>query len=353
MSIDELETPVPLIDLDRVERNLTAMQAYADGAGLALRPHIKTHKLPRFAQRQMDLGAVGITCQKIGEIEVMADAGLPDIFLSYPPVGRGKAERLAAVAARVPRLRVAVDSDMALDATAAAGRAAGHTIGVLVEFDSGMHRTGVTTPEAARALARKASGPGVRFEGLMTYPAGESTAGFVAAARDMLAADGIVCPVVSIGGTPTASRAHAVAGATELRVGTYIYNDRMMMAAGAARLEDCAMHVLATVISRPEADRAVIDAGSKTFSSDLLAVGAAAGYGLMVDYPDAVLERLSEEHGMVDLSRCEGPRPTLGERVRIVPNHCCVVTNLHDQIALVRGGEVEAVVAVSARGRTR
>jgi D-serine deaminase-like pyridoxal phosphate-dependent protein len=370
MRLDDLETPVPLIDVDCVGRNLRAMQAYADAAGLALRPHIKTHKLPRFARQQMRLGAVGITCQKIGEAEVMADAGpgeatgdspggqLDDMLLSYPPVGRGKPERLAALARRVARLRVAVDSALALEAVAEAGRQAGRPLGVLIEFDSGMRRTGVTRPEQARALARQAAGHGgpggpvVRFDGLMTYPAGPSTAAFVAETRDLLARDGLDLAVVSIGGTPTAARAHTVAGATELRVGTYIYNDRMVMAAGAAGLDDCAMHVLATVVSRPTEDRAIIDAGSKTLSSDLLAAGASAGYGLLVDYPEAVLERLSEEHGMLDLSRCDA-RPSLGERVRIVPNHCCVVTNLHDEVVLVSGGAVVETLRVAARGKTR
>ncbi len=352
MRVDDLETPVPVIDLDRVERNLAAMQAYADRHGLRLRPHVKTHKLPRFAHRQMALGAVGITCQKLGEAEIMAAAGLRDILVSYPLIGPAKAARLAALAAGTDGLRVAIDSPLALATVAEAQRRSGRPIGVLVEFDSGMRRTGVATPAEARELARAAVAGRVPFDGLMTYPAGPATAGFVAEARALLAADGIDCGIVSAGGTPGAARVHEIEGVTELRVGTYIYHDRMMLAAGAAGPGDCALHVHATVVSRPAADRAVIDAGSKTLSSDLLAAGASAGYGLLVDYPEAVLDRLSEEHGMVDLSACTR-RPALGERVRILPNHVCVVVNLHDEIVLAERDTVVETMPVAARGRSR
>jgi D-serine deaminase-like pyridoxal phosphate-dependent protein len=346
--VTALETPVPVIDLDVVERNLSRMQVYADAHHLALRPHIKTHKLPRFAQAQVALGAVGITCQKLGEAEVMADAGLDDILISYPLIGPDKARRLAALARRVT-MRAAIDNPLALETVALAGQEAGRPIGVLVEFDSGLKRTGVTSVEEALALITQVkAADGLRFDGLMTYPSSAATADFVRAVRDA----GIDLPVVSGGGTPGAAHAHEIAGVTEMRVGTYIYNDRTLVELGAARLEDCALLVHATVVSRPTETRAILDSGSKTLSSDLIPAGVAAGYGLLVDYPDAVIERLSEEHGMVDLGRCER-KPILGERVRILPNHVCVVTNLHDAVAVSRDGMVEGIWPVAARGLTR
>lgn len=343
-----LDTPVPVIDLTIVERNLERMQAYADAHGLKLRPHIKTHKLPVFAQRQVALGAVGITCQKLGEAEIMADAGLSDILISYPIIGAAKGARLAALARRA-RISVALDNPLSLETVALAAAEAGAAIGVLVEFDSGMKRTGVTSVAEALTLIKAVKGhPSLRFDGLMTYPLGPDTASFIAAVKEA----GVTLPIVSAGGTPTYAQAHTVAGVTELRVGTYIYNDMMMVDAGAAQLSDCALTVHATVISRPEDGRAVLDCGSKTLSSDLRRGGREAGYGFLPDYPDAVIDRLSEEHGMVDLSRSTA-RPALGERVRIIPNHVCVVTNLHESVVVTRGGQVEGVWTIPARGLSR
>jgi D-serine deaminase-like pyridoxal phosphate-dependent protein len=346
--VTALDTPVPVIDLDIVERNLQRMQAYADQHGLALRPHIKTHKLPIFAKRQVELGAVGITCQKLGEAEVMAAAGLADILISYPLIGVEKARRLAALT-RTAKMRVAVDNPLALDTIAQAAHDAHAPIGVLVEFDSGMKRTGVTSVDAALSLiAQVKETPGLRFDGLMTYPSSAASAGFIRAVKDA----GVDLPIVSGGGTPHWRHTHEIAGLTEMRVGTYIYNDRMTVDAGAATLEDCAVQVIATVISRPEENRAILDCGSKTLSSDVMPGGKIPGYGLLVDYPDAVIERVSEEHGMVDLSG-SGAKPALGERVRIIPNHVCVVTNLHNEVVASRNGVVESVWPVAARGLTR
>jgi len=349
--VDTLETPVPIVDLAVVEHNLAKMQGYADAHGLRLRPHIKTHKLPMFAQRQLALGAVGITCQKLGEAEVMADAGLDDILISFPLIGPIKAARLAALARRVAHLRVVADSVAGLDTVAQAAREAGRDIGVLIEFDSGNRRTGVTSVAEALELAEAARARGLRCDGLMTYPAGPEAAAFIAGVKAGAKAGGEFA-IISAGGTPNAWRMHEIPGITEMRVGTYIYNDRTMVGFGGASLDECALHVHATVVSRPTATRGIIDAGSKTLSSDQLPPGLGVGYGLLLEYPDAIIERVNEEHGMLDLSAC-ARRPEIGERVRIVPNHVCVVTNLHDEIVLARGGVVDAIVSVAARGRTR
>ena len=352
MRIDELDTPVPVVDLDIVEHNLAKMQAYCDSHGLNLRPHIKTHKIPAFAHRQVELGAKGITCQKLGEAEVMIDAGLDDILISYPLIGATKADRLAALSRRA-KLRVGVDSSLAVDTVAAAARASNVPIGVLVEFDSGNQRTGVVSVDEALKLAIAIEkSPGLRFDGLMTYPSTDATAEFVASARDSFSKAGINIGVVSGGGTPNAWQAHKIAGLTEVRVGTYIYQDRATVAAGAAEFGECALHLHATVISRPTPDRAVIDAGSKSLSSDRIDPSAGSGYGLIRGYEDAVIERLNEEHGVIDLSRCSR-KPQVGERVQILPNHVCVVSNLHDEIAVSRGGVLLDTRRVEARGKTR
>ncbi len=352
MRIADLETPVPVIDLDRVEHNLAKMQAYCDHHGLRLRPHIKTHKIPAFAQRQLALGAGGITCQKLGEAEVMADAGLDDIFISYPLIGPAKAQRLAELSRRA-RVSVGIDNSVALATIGEAAHASNHVIGVLVEFDSGNKRTGVTSVGEALELAQLIQQtPGLRFDGLMTYPSTAATARFVAEARQEFEKAGIPIAVVSGGGTPNAWGAHEIAGLTEVRVGTYIYHDRATVGAGAAALDECAFHLHATVISRPTPDRAVIDAGSKSLSSDGIDPSYGKGYGLILGYEDAVIERLNEEHGIVDLSRCAS-RPVVGERIRIVPNHVCVVSNLHDEVAVSRDGDLVEMWQVAARGKTR
>jgi len=352
LRIDELDTPVPVVDLDIVEHNLAKMQAYCDSHGLNLRPHIKTHKIPAFAHRQVELGAKGITCQKLGEAEVMIDAGLDDVLISYPLIGAAKADRLAALSRRA-KMRVAVDSVLAVETVAAAARESNVPIGVLVEFDSGNRRTGVVSVEEALALAIAIEkSPGLRFDGLMTYPSTEATAAFVADARDSFSRAGIAIAMVSGGGTPNAWQAHRIAGLTEVRVGTYIYHDRATVAAGAAGFDECALHLHATVISRPTADRAVIDAGSKSLSSDGIDPAFGKGYGLIRGYEDAVIERLNEEHGVIDVSRCNR-KPQVGERVQILPNHVCVVSNLHDEIAVSRGGMLLDTRRVEARGKTR
>ncbi len=280
--------------------------------------------------------------------------GLDDILIpslsAY--VGAAKALHLAALARRA-KMSVALDNALALDTVARAAHEAGRTIGVLVEFDSGNKRTGVVSVDQALDLARRAeASEGLRFEGLMTYPSTAATAGFVTAAKRRFADAGVAISVVSGGGTPNAWHAHEVAGLTEVRVGTYIYHDRATVGAGAASLEECALHLHATVVSRPTEDRAVIDAGTKSLTSDLVAPSVGAGYGVILGYPDAVLERLNEEHGMLDLARCR-EKPALGERIRIVPNHVCVVSNLHDEVVLSRDDRVVDTWRVAARGKTR
>ena len=350
MRISDLETPVLTADLDAVERNIAGMQSYCDEHGLALRPHIKTHKLPQLAHMQLDAGARGITCQKLGEAEVMANAGIDDILISFPLVGEAKAERLAALA---QRCTMSVVGDSAAVATGLSTVLAKHGLVVdfLVECDTGNERTGVQTPEAAAELAvLVASLEGLRFTGLMTYPTLPESGPWLRAARELIEGVGLSVERISGGGTPTARETHIVGEVTELRPGTYIYGDRACIANGSVQFEDCALRVITTVVSRPTEGRAILDAGSKTLSSDL-AVGA-TGYGLLVEQPEAEVVKLNEEHGMVDVSRCADP-PQVGDRVTIIPNHACTAANLHDEVVLHRGGEIVETLRTAARGLVR
>jgi D-serine deaminase-like pyridoxal phosphate-dependent protein len=336
----ELDTPSVTIDLDAVERNIARMQAYCDEHGLALRPHVKTHKLPSIAAQQLEAGAIGICCQKLGEAEVFVEAGARDVFVTFPIIGARKVERLAALAGAA-RVLVAVDSAEALEDLAASGA----DVDVVVDCDTGFGRTGVQSPAEAAALAQAVSAAGLRFEGFMTYPAPPGCDAWLREAQE-LAGGG----TISVGGTPNAFSTHELEGVTELRPGTYVYGDRACIANGSVPLEDCALRVVATVVSRPTPDRAILDAGSKALTSDL--ARGAEGHGLIVEYPDASIAMLSEEHGHVDLSGCE-LRPRIGEVVTVIPNHACVVSNLVDEVVVHRSGAVEGTLPVAARGRIR
>lgn len=346
-NIADLDTPTVLIDIDRVEANLQRAQAHADKQGYALRPHIKTHKLPRFAKRQVELGAVGITVQKLGEAEVMADAGLTDIFLPYNILGPKKLARLKALNERIT-LSVTADSPDTL-AGYAATFTEGKPLTVLIECDSGGGRCGVQTPAQALALARQiALAPGLRFGGLMTYPSlhgVDKSNAWLSEAVALFQQAGIAVPRVSSGNSPD-MWAPAAAPVTERRPGTYIYYDRFQVREKVASLDDCALTVLATVVSRPTATRIVIDAGSKSLTSDLLNM---EGYGLVMG-TDLTVKGLSEEHGVIELP-VASDWPRVGERLRIVPNHACVISNLFDTVTLISGDEVKEVVPVAARGR--
>ena len=348
-NLADLDTPCVVIDIDRAESNLKRAQQHADANGYRLRPHIKTHKLPKWAKRQIELGATGITCQKLGEAEVMADAGIADIFLPYNIVGTRKLARLKALNQRIT-LSVTADSPDTV-AGYAATITADDPLTVLVECDTGTKRCGVQTPAQALALARQiAMAPGLKFGGLMTYPPSRRAAeaeAWLREAVDLLAQAGIAVPRVTSGNTPDMWRTEQSV-VTERRPGTYIYFDRTQVAMGAASWDDCAITVLATVVSRPTANRVVIDAGSKSLSSDLAGPDQ-PGYGLLTGTPH-VLKQLNEDHGIIEMD-APSDTPRVGDRVRVIPNHACVVSNLFDVVHLVRGESVVETVPVAARGR--
>lgn len=353
MKIHDLDTPALVVDLDVMERNLSRMADYARQHGLRLRPHTKTHKIPALGAKQLALGAVGLTVAKVSEAEVMLAAGDGDLLVAYPIFGAEKMRRLVEVA-RKSRVTVSVDSVEAARPIAEAARAAGVSIGVLAEVDAGLHRVGVR-PEVFVDLLRGLAGlDGIELRGMAFYPGhiknqdlaavgalSSLIEGLVAEA----AAAGFALPVVSGGSTPTEWHSHLVKGMNEIRPGTYIFNDRNTIISGACQAEDCAATIIATVVSTAVPGQFVIDGGSKTFSSDK---AAADGFGVFLDAPDALFEKMNEEHGYV---KHAGHQRKVGERVRILPNHICVAVNLHERVYGVRGEEVVETWTVDGRGK--
>lgn len=348
----EYGTPCAVIDMDKVERNIARVQATCAAAGLANRPHIKTHKSPVLAKMQIAAGGRGITCQKLGEAEVMADAGIDDILITYNLIGDQKMARLGALQARA-NLTVAADNPVVVTGLRQAAEISGRSLPVVVECDTGRKRAGVETPAEAVALARQiASSEGLTFAGLMLYPTETGwpdAQRFLDQAQAGLREHGLEATIVSTGGTPNLKSLGRLNGATEHRPGTYIYNDRMQVAAGVATWDDCALHIYATVVSRAAPERGILDAGSKTLTSD---TGGLDGFGLILEHPEARIARFAEEHGFLDLSH-SNTRPDVGDVVRIVPNHVCVVVNMMDEVVMVRAGEIVGTLPVAARGRLR
>jgi D-serine deaminase-like pyridoxal phosphate-dependent protein len=362
MTIDELDTPCLLIDLDRLESNIATWQARVTAAGSTLRPHIKTHKSPLIAQRQIDAGAVGITAAKLSEAEVFVDAGITDVFVAYPIMGPIKWRHAAALAQRC-RLIVGVDSVVGARGLSAAAVEAGSRILVRVEIEAGLGRSGVSAERAAALCDEIGRLPGLELEGIFAYrstffPGAAQLSAAQAAADEgrmlvtiagALRAAGHPITSVSAGSTPTALGAAAVPGVTEVRPGTYVFGDAMMATLGALRHDEIALSILCTVVSRPAADRATIDGGSKTFGGDIPpAMVGLPGYACAMQ-GDAWLERMSEEHGVVRLGPGTDPAP--GTRLAFAPIHVCTTVNLSDVLIGVRGGVVAQCFPVAARGK--
>jgi D-serine deaminase-like pyridoxal phosphate-dependent protein len=345
----EIDTPAAVVDADRLERNLARWQEHCDRHGLANRPHVKTHRCAEIAQRQLALGAVGITCQKLTEAEAMADAGCSDILVPYNIVGQAKLERLRRLLERVA-LTVSVDDEALLPGLADAASGAARELAVLVDCDTGLGRTGIQDPGAAIDLAvAVARHDRLRFAGFLTYPAPEGAESFLATAVEGARERGLEPAVVSAGGTPSMWDSGALRPTvTEYRVGTYVFHDRSTVAAGAATLDEVALTVHATVVSRPAPGRAILDAGSKALTSDR---GPDDAFGLVLEAPGSEVVKLNEEHAYVALAA--GDELELGQRVRVVPNHACVVVNLFDELVVTRDGRVEATWLVVARGRSQ
>jgi len=363
MKIEDLDTPSLIVDLDRMQRNIERMAEIARNAGVALRPHAKTHKIPHIGRLQLRAGSPGLTVAKLGEAEVFMDGGIEDLFIAYPLWGEAKWQRLCHLAER-GSIRVAADSYDVLEGISQSAARHGIRIPVRLEVDCGFGRCGLQTPEEVRTLARRMGGlHGVTLVGLMGFGgqsyAQEDAEGIRRVAREegeqlvgiasLLRADGFDIRDVSAGSTPTAPHVARVPGITEIRPGTYIFSDRDQVALGWGELDDCALTLLVTVISRPTPTRAIVDGGSKTFSSDTVAHGD--GMGAVRNHPDYIVSWLTEEHGILEVP--PDAHLPIGTRLDIIPNHACAALNLHDRLVAVRGENVEEVWPVAARGRVQ
>lgn len=362
MRVSELETPALLIDLDIMERNLRRVAEYAREHDLRLRPHTKTHKLPVLGRKQLDLGAAGLTVAKVGEAEVMLNAQPPELLVAYPVIGRKKLERLMAVA-RGTRITVSLDSAFAAKQLSDAAREVQTEIGVLAELDVGQGRVGVSPGEPLLELGRQiARMPWLSLQGITFYP-GHVAAPDEAAMEEIARISGLMQQVttewkqaglplniVSGGSTPLLFHSHKVAGLNEIRPGTYIFNDKNTWFNKGCGLEDCAGSIITTVVSTARPGQVIVDGGSKTFSSDRLAGSNEVSFGYIVSAPDAVYARMNEEHGYIEL-RNSKQEFTVGDRVRIIPNHICVCMNLHEKVYAIRGEEVVHEWRVEGRGK--
>ncbi len=362
MRIEEIDTPAMIVDLDIMERNLRRVADYSREHGLRLRPHTKTHKSVRLARRQLELGSAGLTVAKVSEAEVMLGAEPENLLVAFPVVGSAKLDRLVAVARRT-RVTVALDNAAVAQGVSGAAGTAGVEIGVLAEFDVGLGRVGVSPGEPLLELARAIQKlPGLRLDGVAFYPghiknwdeANRQAFARVSEALASVLSDfsraGIPVGAVSGGSTPTLFHSHEMPGLTEIRPGTYVFNDVNTVLSGGCEWEECAASLLATVVSTSRPGQVIVDGGSKTFSSDRLVNSPDATFGRVIEAPDARFHKMNEEHGFIDVSRA-GRSFTIGDRVRIIPNHVCTAMNLHDQVYGVRGESVEAVWLVDARGK--
>jgi D-serine deaminase-like pyridoxal phosphate-dependent protein len=355
-SLADVETPVAVIDLDRLDVNLRDLQSYVDSHGIELWPHTKTHKSPEIGRRQLELGAGGLTVAKTGEAQVFQEAGAPKILVHYPTYGDDKWERLADVAASGVELTVAVDSVAPAEGLTRVLERRGLRAQLLVELDVGLHRTGQTTAAGALGVAQALSKlPAVEVTGISCYPGHlrpedptlpeglKAVDELLRETRDAFSAAGLRCDRISGGSTPTRHRTHETI-VNELRSGTYALLDR-----NDGEDDQCALWVEVTVISDSVPNQVVVDAGSKTFTSDDHPDG---GHGSVVGWPGADFAHINEEHGYIDVSAL-AERPSVGRHLQIVPNHACGCMNLHDAVLAVRDGVVDHVIRVAGRGLIR
>jgi D-serine deaminase-like pyridoxal phosphate-dependent protein len=366
MSLEDLDTPALLFDLDVIERNIADMADVARESGVRLRPHTKTHKSPLLASMQIDAGAHGITVAKLGEAEVMVGAGLDDVLIAYPLVGRQKLLRLRELIERAT-IAVSLDAVEVAQGIGGVGLDAGVEIPVLVEVDTGHHRMGRAPGEPSAALVREiANVPGVRVAGLLThaghaYEAADPSELQQLARQEALdliqtaercRGEGLEVREVSIGSTPTARIGAQVDGVTEIRPGTYVFNDVQQMRLGVAPESACGARILTTVVARPTAERFLIDAGSKSLSSDGGNGPPFAGRGVVVGRPDLMIDFTTEEHGVGHLAADPAPL-SIGERLEVIPLHVCSAVNLFDVAYGIRNGEIERTIPIAARGRSQ
>ena len=339
----DLDTPALIVDLDKLKFNIRDMADFATAAGIQLRPHAKTHKTPEIAKLQLEAGAVGLTVAKLSEAEVFVDAGCSEILVAYPLVGATKHRRLIELCGRA-RITTVVDHADIAEALSRSMSANGLELPVMVEVDTGLNRCGVPPGAPTRDLAQQVTLlPGLRFAGLLTHEGHAQVAGtpdqvratglsagqMMAETAELIRKSGLEVPIISVGLTATAKITATVAGVTETRPGIYVFYDRSELLHQVVAPERCAARVLATVATRPTADRIILDSGTKALTSDRAGVSPpVVGHGYVIDHPDWQINSLSEEHGATTIAPDDPVQ--IGERVEIIPNHICPVVNLFD-----------------------
>lgn len=362
----ELDTPALIVDIDKLKFNIKDMADFAAANGIQLRPHAKTHKTPEIGELQLEAGAIGLTVAKLSEAEVFIDAGCGEILVAYPLIGQAKHRRLIELCQRA-RITTVVDHADIAEALSRSMSANGLELPLMVEVDTGLNRCGVPPGEPARELAQRiARLPGLRFAGLLTHEGHAQLAGapdqvrstglsagqMMAETAELIRKSGLEVPIISVGLTATAKITATVAGVTETRPGIYVFYDRSEALHQVVKPERCAARVLATVATRPTADRIILDAGTKALTSDRAGVSPpVAGHGIVIGHLDWDINSLSEEHGATTIPP-DDPVP-IGERVEIIPNHICPVVNLFDSMTITQGERVIDEWTVAARGKSQ
>lgn len=357
-----IPTPAVVAELDTVEKNIVKMKKEAEKYGISHRPHIKTHRSGFFAGMQIDAGCKGITAAKLGEAEAMADCGIDDIFIAYPLIGEDKLDRLLALSERV-KVSTIINSQKGAEQLSKKFSDAGKKIEVLIEVDGGLNRGGIKAGKPVLEFAKQIRDyQGLEIKGLMYYGGliynshnKEEIREYAQKERDdlvntskLLTKEGFSMEVLSAGSSFSGKVPEDLKGITEIRSGHYIFNDCGQLDVGLAEPEDCALNVITTVVAKPDDHVVICDAGTKTFSSDKCHYRE--GFGYVTDYPEIQIYNLNEEHAFL---RTEGKNPLqIGDKICVIPNHACVVTNLAEKVYGFRNGRLEREIAVEARGKS-
>ena len=347
MNINDLDTPILIADLDVLERNIGGMATLCRTLDIPLRVHTKTHKVSEIAKLQLEAGSQGITCQKLGEAEVMVDAGIDDILIPYNIVGKPKLKRLTSLLERA-KITVALDSEETASGISQQAISEDCVLPVIIEMDTGGGRCGVDSPKNTLCLAQKVMKlPGLDFQGVMTYPSNVNAKEFITETIDLLNKDGIPVNIISGGGTGSEAASKEI-GCTETRSGSYVYEGMTRIGNSEMLSPDrCVLRIAVTVVSTPTPDRIIIDGGQKTFTSY-----PPSPYGHIIEYPDAKIYGMSVEHGHVDVSKCSH-KFRVGDRLSVIPLHQGMTSNLHDELIAVRSEKVETIWKIIGRGKVK